>query len=489
MEKQNTLMGRIRDNWLLILIAAQPVLDVLAYWTNNTHSSWAGYIRLVIMVALPVVMLIRLDKKKHFLICMLVIGAFCVLHALNCLRVGYIDPVRDITYMARVAQMPVLTVCFVYAVRDENMKKQAVRAMEIAAALVLLSLVLAILTGTENVTYGQGLGVSGWVIDNNRCANSIILVTLSCFAMYYACRSDNKLINVIIPVIVCAVFISNGTKACYFGIFAVFLGFAAFMLLNHFINKTELKKLLLIVLAVLSIGSAVAYPYTPRAKVEALQASAVALKDQDELVRILREKGYDPQSMTVEEKLADPVVREIFETYYTKLMWHVIPEMFDRFGIERIMREYDMTTSAAELIDVRLMKRTYARMIWSETDTLTKLTGFEVSEIHDPAYDPENDWPALFYYYGYLGFGLYAAFILYFIWKLIKCVCRDFKGSLNLLNFTLLICLVLQLSLAEFSGALLRRPNVSVYLSVLLALIYYRTVRAPSALGGAADEA
>ena len=126
----------------------------------------------------------------------------------------------------------------------------------------------------------------------------------------------------------------------------------------------------------------------------------------DQMVRILREKGYDPQSMTVEEKLADPVVREIFETYYTKLMWHVIPEMFDRFGIERIMREYDMTTSAAELIDVRLMKRTYARMIWSETDTLTKLTGFEVSEIHDPAYDPENDWPALYYYYGYLGFGL-----------------------------------------------------------------------------------
>ncbi len=29
-------------------------------------------------------------------------------------------------------------------------------------------------------------------------------------------------------------------------------------------------------------------------------------------------------------------------------MWHVMPEMFDRFGIERIMREYDMTTSAAE---------------------------------------------------------------------------------------------------------------------------------------------
>lgn len=488
MEQQNSLTGRIKDNWLFLLIAAQPVLDVLAYWTNNTHSSWAGYIRLAIMVALPVIMLIRLEKKKHFIICMLIIGAYCALHVLNCLRVGYIDPFRDISYMARVAQMPVLTVCFVYAVRDEHMKDQAVRAMEAAAALVLLALIAAILTGTENVTYGQGLGVSGWVIDNNRCANSIILVTLSCFAVYYAAKSGRKPAYILVPAAVCAVFISNGTKACYFGIFAVFLGFAAFLMLDRAVNKTRLNSLLLAVLIALSAVSAAVYPYTPRAKVEALQASAVALKDQDELVRLLKEKGYDPQSMTTEEKLADPVVREIFETYYTKLMWHVIPEMFDRFGIERIMREYDMTTSAATLIDVRLMKRTYAKMIWQEQDALTKLTGFEVSEIKDPAYDPENDWPALFFYYGYLGFGLYIAFILLFIWKLIKCVIKDFRGSLNLLNFTLLLCLVLQLSLAEFSGALLRRPNVSVYLSVLLALIYYRTVRAP-ADRRAADEA
>ncbi len=479
MAKDNNGFYRIKQNWLFILIAAQPLLDVLAYWTNNTQSSWAGYVRLAIMITLPICMLFTLEKKKHFLISMLIIGVFCALHVFNCLRVGYIDSFRDISYMARVAQMPVLAICFVYAVKDERMKAQAVKAMGVAAALVVLALAAAIVTGTENVTYGVGLGVSGWVIDNNRCANSIILVTLSCFAMYYAVKSENKFFNIIIPVIICAVFISNGTKACYFGIFGLFIGFVAFLLFNHGINKVKLDKLILAVLIVLSVFSAVVYPYTPRAKVEALQASASALKDEDALVRELREKGYDINSMTTEEKLADPVVREAFETYYTKLMWHVIPEMFDRFGIERIMLKYEMTTSAAELIDVRLMKRNYASMIWEETDALTKLFGYEVSEIKDPAYDPENDWPALFFYYGYVGFGLYIAFILLFVWKLIKRVVKDFKGSLNLLNFTLLICFALQMGLAELSGALLRRPNVSIYLSVLLALIYYRTVREP----------
>lgn len=477
MAEQKGIITRIKENWLFLLIAAQPVLDVLAYWTNNTQSSWAGYIRLVIMVLLPLVVLFKLKKKKHFLFSMFIIGVFCALHFLNCYRVGYIDVFRDVSYMARVAQMPVLTICFVYAVRDENMKNQCVKGLEVSALLVALALALAIITGTENVTYGQGLGVSGWVIDNNRCANSIILVTLSCFAMYFGAKSKNKFINVIVPIIVCTIFISNGTKACYFGLFAIMLGFAAFLVIDAILHKTKLNKLLLGVLLALSVTAVVIYPYTPRAKVEALEASAVALKDQDELVRILKEKGYDPENMTVEEKLADPVVREIFETYYNKLMWHVIPEMFDRFGMERIMREYDMTTSAAKLIDVRLMKRTYAKMIWDDSDALTHLVGFEVSEIADPAYDPENDWPALFYYYGYIGFGLYIAFLLLFVWKLVKKVVSDFKGRINLLNFTLLLCFVLQMGLAEFSGALLRRPNVSVYLSVLLALIYYRAVR------------
>ncbi len=485
MPQDKTFFNKIKSNWLFLLIAAQPVLDVLAYWTNNTQSSWAGYIRLVIMAVLPLVMLFKLEKKKHFLLSMVIIGAFCALHFLNCLRLGYIDMFRDVSYMARVAQMPVLAVCFVYAVRDERMKRQAVNGLVTASALVLLALVLAVVTGTENVTYGQGLGVSGWVIDNNRCANSIILVSLSCFAMFYAVKSEKKIVNVLVPVAVCAVFISNGTKACYFGLFAIMLGFAAFLALDALVNKTKLNALLLAVLVALSVTAVVIYPYTPRAKVEAMQNSANAFKDQDELVRLLNEKGYDPAAMTTEEKLADPVVREIFETYYNKLMWHVIPEMFDRFGMERVLREYDMTTSAATLIDVRLMKRTYAKMIWDDSDFLTHLVGFEVSEIADPAYDPENDWPALFYYYGYLGFGLYAAFILLFVWKLVKKVAADFKGSLNLLNFTLLLCFALEMGLAEFSGALLRRPNVSVYCSVVLALIYYRCVRetAPGAEG------
>ena len=42
-------------------------------------------------------------------------------------------------------------------------------------------------------------------------------------------------------------------------------------------------------------------------------------------------------------------------------------------------------------------------------------------------------------------------------------------------NFVRLLALGLIIGLAHFSGATLRRPNVSVWMSLVLALIYYAT--------------
>ena len=49
---------------------------------------------------------------------------------------------------------------------------------------------------------------------------------------------------------------------------------------------------------------------------------------------------------------------------------------------------------------------------------------------------------------------------------------EDLPGSFTLENFALLLVLVLVLGLAHFSGATLRRPNVSIWLSLILALVY-----------------
>ena len=120
-------------------------------------------------------------------------------------------------------------------------------------------------------------------------------------------------------------------------------------------------------------------------------------------------------------------------------------------------------------------------MIFEDSDFATKLLGFEVSEIgFDGTHDLENDWPAIYYYYGWLGLALYALFILYFFLLVLRRLREDFKGSFTLENVTLLMCLCLQLGLAQFSGAVLRRPNVSIYLALVLALIAYQCVCLPA---------
>ena len=93
----------------------------------------------------------------------------------------------------------------------------------------------------------------------------------------------------------------------------------------------------------------------------------------------------------------------------------------------------------------------------------------------DGTYDMENDWPALFYYYGYVGTALYVGFILFFVLRILKSLRADLKGSASVENYALALALCLQLGLAQFSGALVRRPNVSIYLALVLGLIWYRT--------------
>ncbi|MBR5094402.1 MAG: O-antigen ligase family protein [Oscillospiraceae bacterium] len=467
---ENGWLGR---NWLTVLIAAQPLLDTLAYFTQNKAGTAAGYIRLALMVLLPVYVLLTKQRKLPFFLGLAAIGAFCALHALNCLRVGYLQPAYDIAYMARVAQMPVLCLSFIWLMESEQTRRQAYRGIVTAALIMAVSVPIAWITGTGNVTYGPGLGYSGWVIDDNRCANSILLVTLSCFDVWYAVKTQRKWLSVLIPVAVATLFLTNGTKACYVSLFAIFAAYAGYLVLRAALGMEKLRKLLLIVLVLLMVFAVVVYPYTPRYRVD----QHLAKEDSSgEIEATLLAMGIDVTTMSYEERYNDPVVKSVFEHYYWKYLG-VLPDLIDRFGMDRVLREYRMTTNVAKLIDTRVMERSYAHMIWTEeTDALTKIVGFEATLVGtDGRYDMENDWPAVFFYYGYLGTALYCGLILYFILRILLALKRDFRSCLTADDFVLALCLGLQLGLAQFSGALVRRPNVSVYLAVVLALIWYET--------------
>ena len=175
--------------WLALLFSVQPCLDVLAFWTKNDSATPAGYIRLVLLILVPVLVFFLTNRKKKFVLFLLSIGVFCMLHFYNTWRHGYISLVTDMRYLASVVQMPVFAVCFLLLIKEEKIKEDALRGVWIGALLTIIFLILARITNTGNVTYGEGLGYSGWVIDENRNANSTNLVLFGCFCTFFAISS------------------------------------------------------------------------------------------------------------------------------------------------------------------------------------------------------------------------------------------------------------------------------------------------------------
>ncbi len=472
---EQTKANWLRTHWLTLLIALQPLLDALAFWTANERATVAGYLRLAILAAFPLYLLLRGRERKPLLLALGVMALYSLLHVLNGFRVGYLSPAFDIQYLVKVLQAPVLAVCLALLIRDEGTKEQAFRGVLWAGGITLGLIVLAYLSGTGNVTYGEGLGYSGWVIDDNRTANSILLVTLGCFAVGRAVRSDSKIAQLLVPCVVTAVYLINGTKACYFSLYGIFAAFAVYALLRKPIRGEKVRAFAALVLALLLGFATVIYPYPPRCRVNNAIARAAA---PGEIEAALAAKGYDVARMSFEERFADPVVREVFEDYYHRYFDYVIPDLFERYGADRVLRYWRMTTDVERLIDTRQIKIAYSALLWEDCDTLTHVVGFEVTQLGtDGIRDLENDWPALYYYYGYLGCALYGAFLLYVLLRVLRRLREDFAGSFTAENYTLLFTLVLQLGLAQFSGALLRRPNVNLYLALILALILYETRR------------
>ena len=455
---------------ITILFAVQPCLDVLSFWTKNDTATPAGYIRLVILVLLPLISFVVSGEKKRQLGFYAIAGGFCLLHCLNCFRNGYISPAYDIRYLASVIQMPVFTVCFFTLIHDDDTKEAALRGVKAAALLTLLFFVVARITSTGNVTYGEGLGYSGWVIDENRNANSTIFVILGCFSIYFALNSSKNTFLFLVPLTVDIVYLVTGTKGCYFSIFAVFLSYGVYLLYQKYVLRKELKRTALIILTVLAVFSAVIYPWTPRYKVTEAQRKT-ARGTQGEIEATLLEKGIDITDMSPQERFDNPVVKEVFEFYYWKYLG-VKPDLIDRFTMDRVLMQYKMSTNVAKLIDARVMERNYADMVFQDSDLPTKIVGFEASEMgFDGVYDLENDWHAVFYYYGYLGFFLYVGFVLTILYRCLLVLWRDSFKTITLEQFCCFLVFILVIGLAHFSGATLRRPNVSIWLSLILALM------------------
>lgn len=494
------LKGSLSDivpGFLFALLIAQPVLDVISFWANEwdftviTTLTRFGMFAMVLLYGF-----IISDKKKLYFAAAAVLAAYWVLHVIGCVKSesGYISPFSDANNYFRTIHMPLFTMAFITMFKkSDKVPVYVQKAFCVNMIIMMHSLVLSYITGTQIYTYGMsGKGLMGWASVHN--SQSAILAFIIPLMLLYAYSKRNKVMYYVVAVVCFINLFFVGTKVDYFSIFIIALGMMILLVISGEKNLYYYSILFLVALL-----CALCYNQSIAFDVKISHESSMSQK-QDYLDVALKDPPTATPNDGSEENvpLGDHISWETFETLsplkqyeIRKIYQTYLGPMVQRFGFERVFEKYNYSLVVKELTATRQAKVHFAEMVFEDSNLMTKLFGYEYCMLLEDytfvnssgrevtqqyIFDLENDFPSVFYYSGYVGFAIYVLFLLYFVGLILVAVITRFKKCVNLENGLLAITFALMLGTSQWSGNVLRRPNASVYMSVILAYIYYVTV-------------
>ena len=146
-------------------------------------------------------------------------------------------------------------------------------------------------------------------------------------------------------------------------------------------------------------------------------------------------------------------------------------------GTARGMSAYEYSDQGTDITATRHRKIVFCSMLMDEHPFVSRIFGMELSRMSfdGDIYDVENDFHGIYFLYGWAGLALMVAFVAYFLYLIAKFLIQDFRKYFTSESGAYGISLCLCLIYANCTAGMLRRPNASVYMSVLLAAVYYLT--------------
>lgn len=483
---EHTIKGRLSffsGEFMAAVLLIQPLLDVLSFFVQDSgFTAVTTALRMVMLAAVSLYGFAVSDRRQLYAACYAVVGGFWLLHMLNCWRTGYVQPVGDTAEYLKLVQFPLWTLAFVtFLQKQEGLDYQMLSVLVVNFAVILLVIGLSFLFGPRVYTYSYPernvqIGFLGWFAVPN--AQSAILCLLAAAVLLWGLRTERLWVFCLCSVVSMGLLYFTGTRLTYYS--AILLA-AAFFVLILLCRKPYLYCVPLLVLLVALIACKGVSPMEQRQAVTATSATVY----QEKIDAIM---GEDKDFVHQPGEEIPPAVLEKIERVYQDIygqkgVYHepLLEDLLERFGLERVMEEMDYTISPQVLNNSRSRKLTAMHMVWEEQDFLTRLLGMEYdkSRVGERNYDPENDFPALLYKVGYLGTALYCCFVLGILLYGAMAFFRRFPTLFTAEFATAVIMFVLMLGSAQFSGQVLRRPNITVYGSLSAAIIYVQAKKAP----------
>ncbi|MBR4881248.1 MAG: O-antigen ligase family protein [Clostridia bacterium] len=438
-----------------MLFILQPCMDVFSYASDKLGISNI-YSLLLLFAVFSAVLLsafILTEKKRVYIISASLLSIYTLAHIWACMQNGYNDPVSDIANLIRIYQMPLFALCFITFIKANERVAESIRAGFVICLLIIAVVeMISVVTNTNPYTYeNKSIGIIGWFYDSS--AQSAILSTIvPVFTAWSVQKYRDKLPMLVLSLLFSALILfMYATRLAYLSLIMTLAGLVITLLIK---DRKAIKPI--IALSLICVTFVCLVPLSPMTKNQSMVADN-AVKKQAHIDSLVT--GEDTEDL-----------REAYEYYMGGLT--------DRFGLEAVAKEYNYSTYASDICDVRRMKNTYCSMLMEEQGVTATLFGMELSDMtyNGWIHDVENDFHGIFYLTGGVGLILLAAFILYFVFITAKALLTDFKNTFDLTTAGFGIAFIANMLHAYATCGVLRRPGSSFYLSAILAVVFFFTV-------------
>ena len=463
---------------VIILMAMQPLLDIVSYfWVGSGRSNLLTLaLRMALLAAAGLYAFCISDRKRIYWIAAGICAAFWAVHMVVCRQSGYQDPFSDFANYVRVIQIVIYALCFITFLRQgEAIYRSILIGFCVNLGICLAVMLLSTVTGTDPHTYGS-LGVLGWFSTTN--SQAAILSASAPIVLMLAMRYQGRYRYPLLLIVAAATFAAlyfNGTRLAFAAMLATAAGLPIVLVIARQFNWKSTAILLLCALCCV-----VFYRQSPMYLNQHIYTDAMSQKQgwaEEKMERVdqsIVEEAASANEAPVqnEEETEAMKIRRLTPVYE----W-CASNIVDRFGVETVIRKYNFTSDVKEITAARRQKIYYCEMLQDELPFTARLFGMEPADMthRGQIYDVENDFYGIYFLYGAVGLILLLGFIGYFLLLIIKALIRDFKTYFTPMAGAIGISLIILLVYSYFTAGVLRRPNASFYLSVVLALVYYLT--------------
>ena len=471
LENRQSRLLRNLPLFVTVICALQPLMDVLSFWQSEfgMDNTLTLALRFGVLAVVALMGFCLSRQKKVYILAGVVCAALWAGHCYASLQKGYLSPLSDVINYVRVIQMPLFAVCFItFMKRNDRCFEGIKRGFAVNFLIITGVLILSLLTGTCRPTYDLSwLGLMGWFSTSN--AQSAIVSMLTPVVVWMAYESKRTWL---VWITVAAAYLQLfyiGTRLAFAAMLATTVGLAfTFLVTRH----VEWKRVAALFVAL--VIAAGCMKYGPMYKNQnyysdytSTQQGYVAEEMMEKMPEL--EEGVDFKELF--KTLTDAEKRYVLAPIYA----FYSNDLCRRFTVNTVIEAYDYTYAVSDLTNARNHKITYCKLLQQEHPEASKWFGMELGRMtwNGENYDVENDFHGVYFLFGAVGLGLMLAFLGYFVLLILWALKKDARKYFTPAAGAFGISFCIAIANAYFTAGMLRRPNSSFYLSLLLAVIYY----------------